>query len=40
MEIVRDGFSFGDEQWQHTFGFDGDYIILILQNPFDCQKPF
>ena len=38
MEIVRNGFGLGDEQRQHAFGFDGDDVVLILQNAFDGEE--
>ena len=38
VEIVRDGFGFRDEQRQHAFGFDGDDVVLILQDAFDGEK--
>ena len=30
MKVVRDGLGFGDEERLHTFGFDGNHVVLIL----------
>ena len=38
MEIVRNGFGFCDEEWLHTFGADGDHVVLILQDAFDGEE--
>jgi len=40
VKIVRTGFGLGDEEGKDAFGFDGDDIILILQNAFDHEKAF
>ena len=38
MEVVRDGFRLRDEQREHAFGFDGDDVVLILQDAFDGEE--
>src|SRR6266576_3228035 len=38
VEIVRNGFGFCDEEWLHTFGADGDHVVLILQDAFDGEE--
>jgi hypothetical protein len=38
MKIVRDGFGFGDEQGLDAFGFDGDDVVLILQDAFNGEE--
>src|SRR5580698_6417120 len=40
MKVVGDGFGFGDEERLHTFGFDGDNVVLILQDAFDGEETF
>jgi hypothetical protein len=38
IKIVRAGFGLRDGQRQDTLGFDGNHIILVLQNSFDHQE--
>ena len=38
MKVVRVGFGFRNEQGQNAFGFDGDDVVLILQNTFDGEE--
>jgi len=38
MEIVGNGFGFGDEERLHAFGADRDHIVLILQDAFDGEE--
>jgi hypothetical protein len=40
VEIMGAGFRSGNEQRKHTLGFDGDHVVLILQDPLDHQETF
>ena len=38
VEVVGGGWGGADRQWQNAAGFDGNDVVLILQNSFDQQK--
>ena len=38
VEVMRERFGLGDKQGLHAFGFDGDDVVLILQNAFDGKE--
>ena len=38
VEVMRNGFRFGDEQRQHALGFDRDDVVLILKDAFDGEE--
>ena len=40
MEVVRTGLGLGDEEREYAFGFDGDHVVLILQNALDHEEAF
>ena len=40
MEVMRCGFRLGYVQWKNTLGFDGNDMVLILQDAFDQDKFF
>ena len=38
MKVVRSGFRLSDEERRDAFGFDGNDIVLILQDAFDGEE--
>jgi len=38
VKIVRTGLGLRDEKGLYSFGADGDYVVLVLQDAFYCQE--